>query len=211
MSKVQIIGFVMFMSAGLFVEGKVMAENVKISGNGPGLQVGNIAPDFSGVTYAGNKIQLSDLYKKGPVILIFYRGAWCPYCNLHLRAFQERLKDFNALEATLLAVSVDKVEYAAKTVKDDSLGFEVISDPEAEILEKYNVVFRVSDDLAEKYLSEYKIDLEAYSGRKDHIIAVPATYVIDKTGRIVFAYANEDYKVRTEPQEILNFLENMNK
>ncbi len=176
-----------------------------------GLQVGTIAPDFMGETYQGNTVRFSDLYKNGPVVLIYYRGAWCPYCNLHLRAFQERFDDFKALGATLLAVSVDKPEYAAKTVQDDALGFEVISDPGAEILEKYNVIYRVPEDLAEKYLDEYKIDLEKHSGRKDHVIAIPATYVIDKTGKIVFAYANEDYKVRTEPREILIFLENMNK
>jgi len=195
----------------LVLGGQAMAQDTNFPKKEIGLQVGTIAPDFEGETYRGNALRLSDLYRNGPVVLIFYRGAWCPYCNLHLKAFQDRFSDFTALGATLLAVSVDKSEYSTKTVQDDALGFEVISDPSAEILEKYNLVYRVSDELAEKYLSEYKIDLEKHSGRKDHVIAIPATYIIDKTGKVVFAYANEDYKVRAEPQEILNILENMNK
>jgi len=195
----------------LALGGQIMAQEQNVYNNDIGLRIGTNAPDFTGETYRGNKVRLSDLYRNGPVVLIFYRGAWCSYCNLHLRAFQARFDDFKALGATLLAVSVDKPEYSTKTVQDDALGFEVISDPGADILEKYNVIYRVPEDLAEKYLDEYKIDLEKHSGRKDHIIAIPATYVIDKTGKIVFAYANEDYKVRTEPREILIFLENMNK
>jgi peroxiredoxin len=195
----------------LALGGQIMAQEQNVYNNDVGLRIGTNAPDFTGETYRGNKVRLSDFYRNGPVVLIFYRGAWCPYCNLHLKAFQDRFADFTALGVTLLAVSVDKPEYSTKTVQDDALGFEVISDPGADILEKYNVIYRVPAELAEKYLNEYKIDLEKHSGRKDHIIAIPATYVIDKTGKIVFAYANEDYKVRTEPREILIFLENMNK
>jgi len=206
-----IAGMVFFIYGVLFTGGEEMAQDTRFSKKEIGLRVGTIAPDFTGETYRGNAVRLSDLYRNGPVVLIFYRGAWCPYCNLHLRAFQQRFNDFKALGATILVVSVDKPEYSTKTVQDDALGFKVISDPGTEILEKYNVIYHVSDELAEKYLNEYKIDLEKHSGRKDHVIAIPATYVIDKTGKIVFGYANEDYKVRTEPQEILNFLENMNK
>ena len=167
------------------------------------------APDFTAPTYEGRDVTLSDQYKKGPVVLIFYRGEWCPYCNIHLKSFQERLDDFQKLGATILAVSVDKQEYGVKIVQKDSLGFEVISDPGAKILQEYNVVYKVPDDLAQKYLNEYHLDLEAHSGRKDHVIAVPATYVIDMTGKIIFAYANVDYKVRTTPEEILDVLKNL--
>ena len=186
-----------------------MAQEQNVSNNEIGSQVGTTAPDFTGETYRGTTVRLSDLYLNGPVVLIFYRGAWCPYCNLHLKAFQGKFTEFKDLGVTILAVSVDKPQYAQKTVQDDALGFEVISDPGAEILEKYNVIYRVPPDLANKYLNEYKIDLQIHSGRNDHIIAVPATYVIDKTGKIVFAYANEDYKVRTQPQEIIDFLRSL--
>lgn len=185
------------------------AQSVKVSEDTHGLKLGTMAPDFTATTYTGNKVVLSDTYKKGPVVLIFYRGTWCPFCNLHLKTFQSRLNDFEKLGATILAVSVDKPDSEAKMVRDNSLGFEVISDTQAEILKAYKVMYQVPDELAQKYRGEYKIDLEAYSGRKDNIIAVPATYVIDKTGKIIFAYANEDYKVRTQPQEVLDALERL--
>ena len=175
----------------------------------PGLRVGEMAPDFTASTYEGHKIVLSDYYKKGPVVLIFYRGEWCPFCNLHLKSFQNRLKDFKKLGANTLAVSVDKPEYGTKIVQKDSLGFEVVSDPQADILKSYNVIYKVPDGLAKKYLNEYHIDLQAHSGRIDHVIAVPATYVIDRSGRIIFAYANVDYKVRTKPEEVLDILKNL--
>lgn len=195
----------------LTIGGLIMAQKGNIPSKDIGLQVGTTAPDFIGKTYRGTTIRLSDLYKDGYVVLIFYRGAWCPYCNLHLRAFQDMFKKFEALDTTILAVSVDKPQYAQKTVQDDALRFEVLSDPGAEILEKYNVIYRVPDDLADQYLNEYKIDLEKHSGRKDHVIAVPATYVIDTNGTIVFAFANVDYKVRTEPEEVLMFLKEIDK
>ncbi len=179
------------------------------AGDKPGLSVGTMAPDFTATTYKGGSVTLSNEYKKGPLVLIFYRGGWCPYCNLHLKSFQKSLGDFTALGATILAVSVDKPEGAANVVKNNELGFDVISDSQADILKAYNVVYQVSEELAVKYLNEYKIDLEAYSGRKDHVIAVPATYVIDTSGKIVFAYANEDYKVRVEPEQVLNILKSL--
>jgi len=185
------------------------ADSVKVSAENRGLKVGTMAPDFTAKTYMGNKVVLSDIYKKGPVVLIFYRGTWCPFCNLHLKAFQSRLKDFEKFGATILAVSVDKPDSEAKIVKDNSLGFEVISDTQAEILKAYKVVYQVPDGLVQRYRSEYKIDLETYSGRKDNVIAVPATYVIDKAGKIIFAYANEDYQLRTHPQEVLDVLERL--
>lgn len=176
---------------------------------GPGLAVNTMAPDFTATTYTGNTITLSDYYQEGPVVLIFYRGAWCPYCNLHLKSFQDRLEDFKQKGASIVAVSVDKPEYGAKAVQKEGLGFEVVSDPQADILTAYNVLYKVPDELAQKYLTEYQIDLQAHSGRDDHIIAVPATYVIDTSGKIVFAYADENYKIRTKPEEVLSVLEGL--
>lgn len=195
-----------FMLMVLFSSGIGIAQEQTVD---IGLKVGVMAPDFTALTYEGKEVTLSNYYQDGPVVLIFYRGAWCPYCNIHLKSFQTHLNEFKQLGATVLAVSVDKPEYGASTVKAEGLGFDVISDSQAEILKAYHVVFQVPDELAQKYLNEYHLDLEAHSGRKDHVIAVPATYVIDQTGEIIFAYANEDYKVRTKPEEVLEVLKNL--
>lgn len=174
-----------------------------------GLEAGQQAPAFTAPTHDGGQISLAQLYQQGPVVLIFYRGAWCPYCNLHLQAFQSRIQDFKALGAQVVAVSVDKPEYAAEAAQKGNLDFPVVSNPGGEILADYNLMNRVPAELARKYREEYNIDLEKHSGREDHLIAVPATFVIDQNGIIVFAYANEDYKVRTQPEEVLAVLEKL--
>lgn len=177
----------------------------------PGLKAGTKAPDFVALNYEGNPVQLSSLYKQGPVVLLFYRGGWCYYCNIQLRQFQAKLDEFKKYNASLIAVSVDKPLKAAETVKSLSLGFDVISDRQTSILKSYNLIYQVPAELNEKYKNQYNIDLEAASGRADHVISIPATYIIGQTGTIVFAYANEDYKVRTSPEEILRELKKLDK
>lgn len=178
-----------------------------MTADAPGLRAGDKAPDFEAATHEGGAVRLSDLYASGPVVLIFYRGAWCPYCNLHLRQFEQSLEDIRSYGAEVLAVSVDKPEYGQKTVTEGELDFQVVSDTEASILENYKLVFQVPEELAEKYRGEYGIDLEAHSGRTDHVIAVPATYVVDREGVIRFAYADADYKVRAAPEQVLQALD----
>lgn len=168
-----------------------------------GLAVGVKAPDFTAQTHKGEAVTLSDIYTKGPVVLVFYRGGWCMYCNRQLQALQQKLGEFQAQQASVIAASVDLQDKAAKTVEENELGFTVISNPEAHLLEKYNLVYNVPDDLAKKYKEEYEIDLEASSGRSDHVIAVPATYVIDTSGTIVYAYVNRNYKVRPSLDDVL--------
>ena len=171
----------------------------------PGLQVGDLAPDFTANDFRGEKFTLSDHYDEGPVILVFYRGGWCPYCNKHLQSLQARMEDFEKFGARLVAVSVDTVEKAAEPVKGHNLTFDVISNPEGDIIKAYGLSFKVPVEIREKY-KEYGIDLKAASGRDDGLIAVPATYIIDE-GKIIFAYADEDYTKRATPEQILAALD----
>jgi len=170
----------------------------------PGLSVGVQASDFEAVTYEGKYFRLSDYYESGPVVLVFYRGGWCMYCNRQLQEIQSRLAEFDANGASVVAVSVDLQENAAETVNDKQLDFTVISNPKADVLEAYNLGYHIAPDVAKKYKKEYKIDLQAYSGRADYLIAVPGTYVIDTTGTIRYGYANRDYKVRPALDDVLN-------
>jgi len=172
-----------------------------------GLQAGMQAPDFTAVDHHGEEVTLSKFYKKKPVVLIFYRGGWCPYCNRHLHAFQEHAAEFQDEGVTLLAVSVDTPENAAQTVTKDELDFRVISNPDAEVLDLYNLAYEVPAELVKMYKEKHNIDLEQSSGQTHHIIAIPAVFIIDRAGTIVYSYANEDYKVRKDPQEILAILQ----
>lgn len=171
-----------------------------------GLPVGTQAPDFKAATYTGGQIQLSEVYKNNPTVLIFYRGGWCPYCNRQLQQLQSRLEEFTMRDTVIVAVSVDRQQKAAETVSEQGLGFTVVSDPTADLLRSYNIVYQVPEELYTQYKEEYGIDLEADSGETHHLLAVPAAFVIDRSGTVVFTYVNEDYKVRVEPDTLLNVL-----
>lgn len=172
-----------------------------------GLPVGKKAPQIKMTDVDGENFNLKKTLKAGPVVLVFYRGGWCPYCNLQLRNLQSEVVPLlEKHKATLVAVSVDRLDEASKTKKNESLGMRVLSDPTASLIKKYNVVNKVSMNLVKKYKSKYKIDLEKSSGEKHHIIAVPAVFVIETDGNITFSYANEDYKTRAQTKDILSAL-----
>ena len=111
----------------------------------PGLKSGVQAPDFEALNFKGEKVKLSSLYKDGPVVLIFYRGSWCPFCNTHLQQLQSRLEDIRKYGASLVAVSIDKIDKAAEAVEGNDLEFEIISNPEGDILEAYDLIYKVSE------------------------------------------------------------------
>lgn len=169
----------------------------------PGLPVGSKAPLFEAASGRGDRVRLQDELERGPVVLVFYRGGWCPYCNRQLHALQERIEEFRRRGTLIIAVSVDRPQKAREMVEAGRLDFPVIPDPSADLLEKYNAVMFVPEDLARMYKEKYGIDLEAASGRRDHLIAVPATYVIAPDGKIVFAHSDRDYKNRPSVDDVL--------
>ena len=169
-----------------------------------GLKAGEKAPDFTAVTTGDTSIRLSDFLKKGPVILVFYRGGWCPYGMMQLEELQHHIAQFQKAGAQIIAVSVDLRQVAAQTVAKRQLSFTVVTDPAADIPEKYNVIFHVPEDLRKAYKEDFKIDLMASSGRSDGLIAIPATYVIRPDG--VIAHADKNYKIRPPVAQILEAL-----
>jgi peroxiredoxin len=175
-----------------------------------GLKKGQVAPDFSAKDLAGKEFSLKQSLKQGPVVLVFYRGGWCPYCNLQLKKLEkEVLKATREAKGSLVAVSVDLPNEGVATKSKQKLSYTIISDPKLAILKPYNVLFKVPEDLVKKYKESYSIDLEASSGEKHHTIAVPAVFVIGKDGRIVYAYADEDYKVRAPEKDIIEALKKL--
>lgn len=169
-----------------------------------GLQTGAAAPQIATKDIDGKSFDLHAEVKKGPVVLVFYRGGWCPYCNLQLRNLEKGISaDLKKLGASMVAISVDTVEEGLKTDSKEKLSAVIISDPEAKILGDYKVKFTVPQELVTKYKNEYKIDIEASSGKKHHIIAVPAVYVVDSKGTITYSYVDENYKVRAPEADIV--------
>ena len=167
-----------------------------------GLPVGTPAPQISTADVTGKPFSLTTQLKEGPVVLVFYRGGWCPYCNLQLRRLEQNLvPKLKKHRATIVAISVDPVEKGLSTNKMTALSFVVLSDPQAKILGNYRVQYRLPDNLLTSYKNNYDIDF-----KKDTrgIIAVPAVYVINSQGKITYTFIDEDYKIRAPSKEVLS-------
>ena len=175
----------------------------------PGLKIGSKAPDFTLGNANGKKVNLYDQLKQGPVILIFYRGAWCPYCNIQLHAMQESLPAFNKYHAQVIAVTPQTPDKSLQQVDKDKFPFEILSDLNDEVSKTYRLYFDVPVELHEFYKSKFKLDIEEYNGKGRLGLPVPGSFVIDRKGRIVAAFADHDYKQRMEPVAIVDALKSL--
>lgn len=191
-----------------FLTINIIFGTILSQGEASGLKVGDEAPQIISADIEGNEFNLKEKLKTGPVIIIFYRGGWCPYCNLQLRNLQaELVPELKKVKASMVAISVDLVKESVKTAKNENLEMFVISDPSATLIKSYKVINQLSLELVKKYKKNYSIDVEKSSGEKHHIIAIPSVFVVDpKDGRISFAYSNEDYKTRAKNKDILENL-----
>ncbi|WP_010631196.1 peroxiredoxin-like family protein [Sporolactobacillus vineae] len=183
-------------------------EELEKSGLAPGLKTGDQAPDFTLPDATGKEIALSGELKKGPVILSFYRGGWCPYCNLELRAYQRALPQIREAGAQLIAVSPQTPDASLSTKEKDELEFIVLSDQDGKIADRYHLIFKLPDYLIQSY-RQSGIDLETRNGNDKWELPKPATFVLDKTGKITFAHVSSDYKERTDPAKVIDIVKNL--
>ena len=167
------------------------------------LQVGTRAPDVTLPDAMNRPVRLSDLWRRGPLVLIFYRGGWCPYCNLELRAWSEHLASLRHMGAQLVAVSPQTPDNSLSTVQKNELAYPVLSDSELRASEAFGVGFQLPPQLIELY-GRVGNDLPVLNGNGRWVLPVPATYVIDRDGRLVFAHVEADYRERAEPALVLN-------
>jgi peroxiredoxin len=167
------------------------------------LRVGDHAPDFALPDAHHKTVRLSALLAAGPVVLTFYRGGWCPFCNLQLRAYQEALPSLRALGAELVAVSPQTPDYTLSTVEEKQLTFPVLSDVGNRVAELYGLVYTLSDAL--KALQEaFGNPLPKFNGDETWRLPMAATFVIDRGGIVRLAFVDSDYTRRLEPAAILD-------
>ena len=172
------------------------------------LNVGNKAPDFTLKNALNNSVSLYKELEKGPVVLTWYRGGWCPYCNITLRYLQEKLPEFKKVGATLLALTPELPDNSLSTSEKNHLEFSVLSDVGNKVAKEYGVVFKLTDDVASIY--EAAFGLNETNGDASNMLPLAATYVIDKNGIVQYAFLNADYKERAESTEILSVLNTLN-
>lgn len=169
------------------------------------LKVGDKAPNFKLKDVAGNKYELDKLVKESKVVITFFRGGWCPYCSLELRAYQEKLGAIEANGAKFFAISPEIPAYSVRTSNKHSLSFPLLYDKDNDLAKDFNLVFELDDSLKPIYKS-FGIDLVSFNGNKDWELPVPATYIIGEKRKILYAFADVDYKKRAEPEEVINIL-----
>lgn len=171
-----------------------------------GLSVGANAPAFSGIDQNGKKISLQTLLKgHKSVVLFFYRGQWCPYCNKHIKELQDSLQLLTGKDAYVIGITPETNENIAKTIKKTSAGFSIIQDKDDDIMKAYGVNFMMDDATFSKYKG-YGIDLEANNGNTRHTLPVPATYIINRSGKIKFVHFDPNYQKRASINILLKEL-----
>ena len=170
--------------------------------------VGDQAPAFTLPGVDGRSVSLHDLLAVGPVVVVFYRGGWCPYCNLQLRALQAALPSIEAAGGRLVAVSPQTPDESLSTQQKSSLRFDVVSDAGSATARRYGLVHTV-DAATREVLLQLGTDLERINGTDSWELPVPGTYVIDRNGAVVFAHAEADYRRRVEPSAVIAALENL--
>ncbi len=175
---------------------------------GGALGVGDRAPDFELPDIDGGTVQLSDLLANGPVVLTFYRGAWCPYCNSSLQGFQAELGDIMDAGGYLVAVSPQTEIGSQEMASSNALSFPVLSDAGNRVSRAFGLVFKVDQDTQAQY-ELVGIDLAAVNGSDAWELPVPATYVIDTDGTIRAAFVEADYTQRADPRDVIAALEQL--
>jgi peroxiredoxin len=169
-------------------------------------RAGDRAPGFILTGARGETVCLSQLLRSGPVVLSFYRGGWCPYCNLELRALQTILPRIRALGASLVAISPQTPEASLSTAEKDALQFPVLSDPGCDVAGAFGLAFELPSVLRPVY-ERFGHRLPSVNGGGDWLLPIPATYVIAADGVIALAFVDADYRNRLEPAEVVAALE----
>ncbi len=176
------------------------------------LKLGQMAPDVTLPNASGQGLALSSLWRRGPLIVVFYRGGWCPYCNLELRAWQELLPQVKALGAQLVAISPQTPDNSLSTQQKNELAFEVLSDSQLQAAQGFGIAFDLPPALVDLYASVGH-DLPLINGNRNGngrwTLPLPATYVVGQDGRIAFAHVDVDYRNRAEPADVLASLRSL--
>lgn len=168
---------------------------------------GDKAPDFTLRNAVGAETRLSDLLERGPVVLTWYRGGWCPYCNITLRALQDSLAAFTERGATLVALTPETPDHSLSTSEKHALAFEVLNDTDNRVARTYGLVFRVPDYVMEHYNGSFS--LSEYNGNATNELPLAATYVVGRNGLIAYEFLHPDYRYRAEPAEIIRALDDL--
>nr|WP_321513339.1 peroxiredoxin-like family protein [uncultured Pseudodesulfovibrio sp.] len=181
---------------------KTLSESDLVS-NAP--KAGDTMKNFTLPNALGEERSLDTLREIGPVVVTFYRGGWCPYCNLELRAYQHVLPDITAAGASLVAITPELPDASLSTIEKNGLGFEVLTDENSNYARKLGLVFTLPEELQAIY-TRLGLHLEKHNGQGQFDLPLVATFIVGVDGTILSAFVDADYRVRKEPSEIVEEL-----
>ncbi|GAU07378.1 peroxiredoxin-like family protein [Desulfoplanes formicivorans] len=171
---------------------------------------GDTLKDFTLPNHNGETRHLATLRQNGPVVIIFYRGGWCPYCNMELHAYQQALPDIKAAGATLVAITPELPDASLTTAEKHGLEFEVLTDQNSTYAREIGIVFTLSQELRPIYTS-FGIDIEGHNGKNQFDLPLAATFVVDTNGTIAYAFVAADYTLRADPADVVKALRSLKK
>jgi peroxiredoxin len=171
-------------------------------------KVGEQAPAFTLPDQRGDQISLAELWRDGPLVLIFYRGEWCPYCNLQLRTFQAHVEEFAERGAQLVAISPQTPDHSMSMAEKNSLGFYVLSDVGAEVIDRYGLRYDI-DEQTRALMEAVGNDVGEHNGPGGWTLPAAATFVIDTGGIVRYANVRGDWRERAEPSDVLAVLDEL--
>ncbi len=174
------------------------------------LSVGDVLPVTRLTSADGGEVDLKDIMKTDYLVLNFYRGGWCPYCNIELRAYEALRSQFRAASSDIIAVSPERPLYAAQTIEKNSLSFPTLTDDQMVMARGLGIAFRLNDDLSREY-QNFGIDLQELNGSEAPELLLPAVYVVDRQMKIMYAHLEADHMLRIEPLEVLGAVQDFYK
>ncbi|MFA6123472.1 MAG: peroxiredoxin-like family protein [Sphingomonas sp.] len=184
---------------------RATAELIASGAAARALKAGEQAPAFTLNDPDGQPVASADLLAKGPLVVSFYRGVWCPYCNMELQALQAALPEFETLGASLVAISPQTAVNSRKSIRQNGLDFPILSDPRNEVAAAFGLRFEMPDYLVDLYKA-LKNDLPTFNGDPSWTLPMPARFVIGQDGTIRYAEVNPDYTRRPEPEDMFPVL-----
>lgn len=174
------------------------------------LNVGGKMPAFTLADATGQAVRSDELLKEGNLVIVFYRGAWCPFCNLYLRGLQKHLPEIKAKGGNLIAISGETPDNSLSVEQKNNLEFKVLSDPHFDTARKFGIVYQVPKPVNDVVLS-YGLDFREYYQTEESELPLSATYVVNQKGEIVYAFLEPDYKKRADPAVLIEALSKINR
>lgn len=184
----------------VFEQGIKELKDAKVASRA--LNVGDVIPTFNLPNATGGTISSDQLLDQAKLVISFYRGGWCPYCNLELLTLKQYLDSFERAPATLIAISPDVPDESLSTQEKHQLAFPVLSDPDNQVAKQFGLVFSLHETVTDIY-HQLGFKLTKVSGSNRVELPLAATYVVDQSGIIRYAFVEEDYRLRAEPEDVL--------